>query len=115
MEGRAEGSGGGRSWEENTEDKVRGGKTGEHVRSLRESCRGTFGQCMGIAGMVGGWAWLVGRSPALCQPWQVWTLVVRVGRTEEDRGHTGISQALPPLASNGKELLRSEVCLPSSS
>lgn len=60
VEGRAEGSGGGRSREENTEGKVRGGKTGEHVRSLRESWRGTFGQCMEIAGMVGGWSWLVG-------------------------------------------------------
>lgn len=37
------------------------------------------------------------------------------GKGWEDRGHTGISQALPPWASNGKELLRSEVCLPSSS
>lgn len=116
-----EGSGGERSWEENTRrfcHKVGGRKTGEQVRSLGESWRdwGTFGQCVGIAGMVGVWGgaglWEVKdpREGALHFVSLGWYGLG--GKVWED---TRTSQALPPWGSNGKELLRSGACIPHSS
>lgn len=65
-EGTAEGSGGGRSWEEITEGKAGGGKTSDPVRSLGEPW-GTFGQCMGITGTVAGMGLACGELKSLRQ------------------------------------------------